>query len=407
MNKSILLIIKIFRIAFQAIGKNRNRSFLTTLGIVIGVAAVIMTISAGEGARMEIENQIEGLGVNMVMIRAKQEHRGGIEVRTGKPITLKDYEMLQKNSVWMNKVTPVVGLGVRAISPWGNKNTYVYGVSDQHFDIMAVKIVAGESFTAADVKTARKVCIIGETIREEVFPNEDPIGQEMRINTVPFTVIGLIEEQGQFMGQDQDDMVVAPYTTVQNRLYGDLNLSSMLASAITEDHVDDAKLEAIELLRESHKLLPGEPDDFEIATQLELMEMTGQVTSILTILLAAIASISLLVGGIGIMNIMLVSVTERTREIGIRLALGARENDILTQFLIEAVSLSAAGGVLGIGLGILGNFLIYKASNFFIPTSYISIVIGFGFSAMIGIGFGYFPARKAAKLNPIDALHYE
>lgn len=407
MNKSFRLAWKIFAIAFQAISKNRNRSFLTALGIIIGVAAVIMTISAGEGARLEIENQIEGLGVNMVMIRARQEPRGGIQVRAGKPITKRDYEMLQENSVWMNKVSPVVGVGVRVISQWGNKNSFVYGVSDQHFDIMAVEIVSGDGFTAADVKTARKVCLIGETIREELFPNQDPIGQEMRINTVPFTVIGLIEEQGQFMGQDQDDMVMAPYTTVQNRLYGDVNFNSMLASAVTEDHVDDAKQEAIALLRESHKLMPDEPDDFEIMTQLELMEMTGQITSILTILLAAIASISLLVGGIGIMNIMLVSVTERTREIGIRLALGARENDILTQFLIEAITLSAAGGVLGIGLGVLGNFLIYKASNFFIPTSYVSILIGFGFSAMIGIGFGYFPARKAARLNPIDALHYE
>ncbi|MBT1690728.1 ABC transporter permease, partial [Dawidia soli] len=333
MNNSFVFFGKIFRIAFEAIRKNRNRSFLTTLGIIIGVAAVIMTISAGEGARLEIEEQIEGLGVNMVMIRAKQEPRGGIAVRVGKPITVKDYEMLQQNSVWMNKVSPVVGLGVRVISPWGNKNSFVYGVGDQHFAIMALQIVSGEGFTAGDVKTARKVCLIGETIREELFPNQDPIGQEMRINTVPFTVIGLLEEQGQFMGQDQDDMVIAPHTTVVNRLYGDVNFNSMLASAVTEDHVEDAKQETIALLRESHKLLPDEPDDFEVMTQLELMEITGQITGILTILLAAIASISLLVGGIGIMNIMLVSVTERTREIGIRLALGARESDILTQFL--------------------------------------------------------------------------
>ncbi|MCD9015141.1 ABC transporter permease [Parachryseolinea silvisoli] len=404
---SLAFVAKIVHIALEAIVKNRNRSFLTTLGIIIGVAAVIMTISAGEGARLEIEKQIEGLGVNMVMIRAKQEPRGGIVVRVGKPITVKDYEMLQQNAVWINRVSPVVGLGVRVISPWGNKNSFVYGVSDQHFDIMALQVISGEGFTLADVKAAKKVCLIGETIREELFPNLDPIGQEVRINTVPFTIIGLLEEQGQFMGQDQDDMVVAPYTTVVNRLYGDVNFNSMLASAIAEDHVEDAKQETIALLRESHKLLPDEPDDFEVMTQLELMEITGQITGILTILLAAIASISLLVGGIGIMNIMLVSVTERTREIGIRLALGARESDILTQFLIEAVALSAAGGVVGIGLGVLGNFLIYKFTGFFIPTSYTSIVIGFGFSAMIGVGFGYFPARKAARLNPIDALHYE
>jgi putative ABC transport system permease protein len=398
---------KILKIAFQAISKNRNRSFLTTLGIIIGVGAVIMTISAGEGARIEIKDQIEGLGVNMVMIRAKQEPRGGIDVRVGKPLTAKDYEMLLENAVWMNKVSPIVGLGIRAISNLGNKNSFIYGVSYQHFDVIKRQIVAGEMFAEVDVKTAKKVCLIGETVREELFPNQDPIGQEIRINTVPFTVIGLMEEEGQFMGQDQDDMIVAPYTTVQNRLYGDTYFNSMLASATTEEHVNDAKQEAIELLRESHKLLPDEPDDFEIMTQLELMQMTGQITGILTILLGAVASISLLVGGIGIMNIMLVSVTERTREIGVRLALGARESDILTQFLIEAISLSAAGGLLGIALGIFGNFIIYKATNFYIPTSYLSIAIGFGFSALIGIAFGYFPARKAAKLNPIEALRYE
>jgi putative ABC transport system permease protein len=398
---------KILKIAFQAINKNRNRSFLTTLGIIIGVGAVIMTISAGEGARIQVKEQIEGLGVNMVMIRAKQEPRGGVDVRTGKPITKKDYEMLLENSVWMTKVTPIVGLGIRAISNWGNKNSFIYGVSEHHFDVMKRRIVLGEPFTEVDVKTAKKVCLIGETIREELFPNQDPIGQEIRINKVPFTIIGLVEEEGQFMGQDQDDLVVAPYTTVQNRLYGDVHFSSMLASATTEEHVEDAKQEATDLLRESHNLLPDEPDDFEIMTQLELMQMTGQITGILTILLSAVASISLLVGGIGIMNIMLVSVTERTREIGVRLALGAREADILTQFLIEAISLSAAGGVLGIGLGVLGNFIIYKTTKFYIPTSYLSIIVGFGFSALIGIAFGYFPAKKAARLNPIEALRYE
>ena len=398
---------KILKIAFQAINKNRKRSFLTTLGIVIGVGAVIMTISAGEGARIQVKEQIEGLGVNMVMIRAKQEPRGGVDVRTGKPITKKDYEMLLENSVWMNKVSPVVGLGIRAISNWGNKNSFIYGVSDHHFEVMKREVVSGEAFSEADVKTAKKVCLIGETIREELFPNRDAIGQEVRINNVPFTVIGMLEEEGQFMGQDQDDLFVAPYTTVQNRLYGDVYFNSMLASATTEEHVEDAKQEATDLLRESHNLLPDEPDDFEIMTQLELMQMTGQITGILTILLSAIASISLLVGGIGIMNIMLVSVTERTREIGIRLALGARESDILAQFLLEAIALSAAGGVLGIGLGVLGNFIIYKTTKFYIPTSYLSIIVGFGFSALIGIAFGYFPARKAARLNPIDAVRYE
>jgi len=209
------------------------------------------------------------------------------------------------------------------------------------------------------------------------------------------------------MGMDQDDLIIAPYTTVQNRLYGSVNYNMIVASAVSEEHVDDAKAEIIELLRESHHLLPEEEDDFEVRTQVELQEITSQVTGTLTILLSAVASISLLVGGIGIMNIMLVSVTERTREIGTRLAVGARESDILTQFLIEAVTLSAAGGILGIAFGLLGNLLIYKATNFFVPTVPYSILIGFGFSALVGVAFGYFPARKAARLNPIQALRFE
>ncbi len=230
----------------------------------------------------------------------------------------------------------------------------------------------------------------------------------MRIDKVPFTVVGLLEEQGQGrMGFDQDDLIVAPYTTVQNRLFGDPNFNVFMASAVSEDKINDAEIEATILLREAHKLLPNQEDDFDITTQVELNEITGITTPILTILLGAIASISLLVGGIGIMNIMLVSVTERTREIGTRLALGARESDILTQFLTEAIVLSAAGGIIGIAIGIIGNQIIYKTTDLFIPTAGYAIAIGFGFSAVIGIAFGFFPARKAAKLNPIDALRYE
>jgi putative ABC transport system permease protein len=251
--------------------------------------------------------------------------------------------------------------------------------------------------------------VIGETIRDELFSGLDPIGRNIRINKVPFMVVGLLKEEGKgTMGQDQDDMLIAPYTTIQNRLYGHRRGYNMImASALSENHIVDAEIEATELLRESHRILNGEEDDFEITTQIELQEITGNVTGILTIILGAIASISLIVGGIGIMNIMLVSVTERTREIGTRLAIGARESDILTQFLIEAIVLSLAGGVLGVILGIIGNQIIYRITDFFIPTAFYSVLIGFGFSALVGVAFGYFPARKAAKLNPIDALRYE
>lgn len=400
---------KTFKVAFQAIYKNRTRSLLTMLGIIIGVGAVIMTISAGEGATKQVQDQISGLGTNLLMIYTKTEHRAGAHVRMGKPINKKDFEMLQKNSVWISKLSPLVVSVAQAIGPNGYKSIAIYGVSDQYFDILSRDLLTGEYFKEEDVKTARKVCVIGKTIKDELFLDLDPIGRQIRIDKIPFTVVGFLKEEGKgAMGQDQDDIILAPYTTIQNRLSGHRRgYDIIMASANSEDHITDAKIEATELLRETHRILEGEENDFEITTQIELQEITGNITGILTILLGAIASISLLVGGIGIMNIMLVSVTERTREIGTRLAIGARESDILTQFLIEAVTLSLAGGIFGVLLGVIGNHVIYKITNFYIPTALYSILIGFGFAAFVGIAFGYFPARKAAKLNPIDALRYE
>lgn len=401
-------LLKTFKVAFQAINKNRTRSLLTMLGIIIGVGAVIMTISAGEGATQEVQDQISGLGTNLLIIQVKEERRGGISVRKGKQLTKKDYEILRDNSVWLEKVSPMIVSSGNAITNQGNKTTLVYGVSEDYFSIMSRDVDLGEAFSELDVQLAKQVCLVGTTIKDELFGGESPVGRTLRIDKVPFTVVGLLEEQGQGgMGSDQDDLVVAPYTTVQNRLAGSTNFNVFMASAVTEDKIDDAEVEVTDLLRESHKLLSGQEDDFQITTQVELNEITGEITDILTILLGAVASISLLVGGIGIMNIMLVSVTERTREIGTRLALGARESDILTQFLIEAITLSAAGGILGIVFGIIGNQIIYMATDFHIPTAGYAIAIGFGFAALIGVAFGYFPARKAARLNPIDALRYE
>tara|TARA_R110002012_G_scaffold160895_1_gene322870 strand:+ start:26758 stop:27972 length:1215 start_codon:yes stop_codon:yes gene_type:complete len=400
--------LKIFKVAFKAINKNRTRSILTMLGIIIGVASVIMTISVGEGASKSVKDQISGLGTNLLMIRTKSEHRAGVNVRMGKPLDKRDYDILKKNSVWMPKLSPLVGVGGQIIGPDSYKTSTVYGVSEEYFDILSRPISLGDIFTAEDVKSANKVCVIGETIREELFSGRDPIGQQIRIDKVPFTVVGLLKEEGQgTMGQDQDDIVIGPYTTIQNRLYGNSDYSMIVASAINENAIDDAEFETTLLLREAHNLLPDQEDDFDITTQVEIQEISGNVMNMLTILLGAIGSISLIVGGIGIMNIMLVSVTERTREIGTRLAIGARESDILTQFLIEAIVLSLAGGFLGVILGVIGNQIVYKATAFFIPTVPYSILIGFGFAAVVGIAFGYFPARKAAKLNPIDALRYE
>lgn len=398
----------IFKIAFQAIYKNRSRSLLTMLGIIIGVAAVIMTISAGEGAAKTVRDQISGLGSNLLMIRTKSEQRGGINVRMGKPLDKGDYDMLKRNSVWMPKISPMAGINGQLVGPDGNKTSPVYGVSEEYFDIANREVALGERFNEEDIISAAKVCVIGETVRKEIFTDRDPVGQQIRINKVPFTVIGLLKEQGEgAMGQNQDDLILAPYTTIQNRLSGSTEYNMIMASAGSEDTIGDAKIEATILLREAHRLLPEQEDDFEITTLIEIQEITGNVMGILTVLLGAIGSISLVVGGVGIMNIMLVSVTERTREIGTRLAIGAREGDILFQFLIEAITLSLIGGVIGVTLGYLGNQLVYKVTNFVIPTSLTSIFIGFGFSVFIGVAFGYFPARKAAKLNPIDALRYE
>ena len=404
------LILRIFKVAFQAINKNRSRSLLTMLGIIIGVAAVIMTISAGEGATLQVKSQISGLGTNLLMIATKREHRAGINVRKGRALEESDYIILKRNSVWMPQLSPVVAMGIQAIAQDGNKSSTIYGVSKDYFSIMNKEVALGDEFTEEDVQTAAKVCIIGEEVREELFPGQDPIGKQIRIDKVPFTIIGVLKEiggGGGMGGQDQDNVIIAPFTTVQNRLYGGTEYNMIVASALTEDNIADAEFEATILLREAHKLLQDQEDDFQITTQIKIQEITGNITGILTILLGAIASISLLVGGIGIMNIMLVSVTERTREIGARLAIGARESDILTQFLIEAIVLSLAGGILGIIIGIIGNYIIFKSTGFYIPTSALSVLIGFGFSAVVGIAFGYFPARKAAKLNPIDALRYE
>lgn len=402
------ILFKMMVVAFQAIARNRTRSFLTVLGIIIGVAAVIMTISAGEGAEETVQRQISGLGNNLVMVVTKHEHRAGIEVKMGKELDKKDLEALSRNSIFMPSVSPMVLVGAQIIGGIGYKPTTVYGTSDAYFNIMSRKVVSGEPFNEADVTQARKVCLIGETVREELFENEDPLGHQIQVNKVLFTIVGLLEEQGgSTMGMDPDNLIIAPYTTVQNRLAGSIYYNMIVGSAQDENTIEGAKAEAIELLRDSHHLLPDEPDDFDVMTQVELQQITGQITGTLTILLGAVASISLIVGGIGIMNIMLVSVTERTREIGTRLALGARESDILTQFLVEAIALSAAGGILGIALGALGNQAIYKATNFYVPTAPYSILIGFGFSALVGVAFGYFPARKAARMNPIEALRYE
>ena len=305
---------KIFKVAFQSIYKNKTRSLLTMLGIIIGVGAVIMTISAGEGATKQVQDQISGLGTNLLMIQTKSERKAGINVRMGRPIDKKDLEILQKNAVWMPKISPLLAIGAQAIGPVGYKSTMVYGVSFDYFYISSRELQSGSFFTDEDVKTAKKYCVIGQTIREELFPGTDPIGRQIRIDKVPFTVVGILTEEGTSGMQDMDDIILAPYTTIQNRLYGhSRGYTMIMASALSEDHILDAKNETIELLRESHKINEADDDDFQIMTQIELQEITSNITGILTILLGAVASISLIVGGIGIINIMLVSVTERTR----------------------------------------------------------------------------------------------
>jgi putative ABC transport system permease protein len=396
--------------AFRALQRNKMRSFLTMLGIIIGVGAVIAMLAIGQGAEFSVKEQIAALGTNVLMVYPGAQQQGGVRTAAGSAVTLTDddAQAIARECPAVQYVSPGSGAGGQIIAGNLNWSTGIQGVGSDYLEIREWPIAYGDFFTDQDVKAAAKVCVLGQTVADNLFPESSPVEQTIRIRNVPFKVVGVLMKKGQnAMGQDQDDVIIAPYTTVIRRLSHWSNLRFILISAISLKDISTAQTQISELLRMRHKIQPYDPDDFTIRNQTDLAATATATTEILTILLASIASVSLLVGGIGIMNIMLVSVTERTREIGIRMSIGARARDILTQFLIEALVLSLLGGIIGIILGTVGSSVISKIAKWPTIITPFSIILSFGFSIAIGIFFGFYPARKAAMLNPIDALRYE
>jgi putative ABC transport system permease protein len=396
--------------AFRALRRNKMRSFLTMLGIIIGVAAVIAMLAIGQGAEYSVKQQIAALGTNVLIVFPGSQQQGGLRAGSGTMTTLTEDDALaiQKECPAVAFVSPGTRSGGQVIAGNLNWATSIEGTGQDYLEIRQWTIEYGEFFSEQDVKAASKVCVVGRTVADNLFPESSPVGQNVRIRNVPFKVLGVLSKKGQnAMGQDQDDIILAPYTTVLRRLSHFPFLRQILVSATSPSNINNAQTQISELLRMRHKTPPYDADDFTIRNQTDLATTATATTEILTILLASIASVSLLVGGIGIMNIMLVSVTERTREIGIRMSVGARGRDILTQFLIEALVLSLLGGMVGIILGVTGSSAISSFAKWPTIITAFSIILSFGFSIAIGIFFGFYPARKAAMLNPIDALRYE
>jgi putative ABC transport system permease protein len=399
-----------FRLAVRALLRNTMRSVLTALGIIIGVGAVIAMVSIGNGAKVQVEEQIASLGHNVILIFSGGFTRSGLHTGWGSAGTLsvEDALAIGKELKAVSGVSPEVR-NVTQVSA-GNQNwsTQVLGESPAYFEIRQWPLEAGTVFTDADVRRFTKVAVIGQTTAQQLFGDESPIGQIVRVRDVPFLIVGLLKPKGlSVMGQDQDDVLIMPYTSAMKRVTGATSLRSIMVQAASAEEVDLVQQQIIDLLRQRHRIGPGRDDDFTVRTQQEIAEMATAMTKIMTLLLGAIGSVSLVVGGIGIMNIMLVSVTERTREIGIRMAVGARGWDIMLQFLIEAITLSSLGGIIGIALGLGTSEVLSAASGWPSMVSISSILIAFLFSAAVGIIFGLYPARKASKLDPIEALRYE
>ena len=399
-----------FKIAFRALRRNKLRSVLTALGIIIGVGAVIAMVSIGNGAKAQVEQQIASLGENVILIFSGSVTSSGIRTGWGSAGTLKieDAEAIRREVPGVIAVSEEV-ISTRQVSA-GNQNwfTRVYGESPEYFDIRQWPLSDGASFTGQDVRSSNKVCVIGRTTASQVFGSEDPIGQILRIQGVPFLVTGILTPKGLSpQGTDQDDIVIMPYTSAMKRVIGGSTLRGINVQVASPNDLAPAQQQITELLRQRHNIRAGRDDDFTVRNQQEIAETATATSRIMALLLGAIASVSLVVGGIGIMNIMLVSVTERTREIGVRLAVGAHGRDILTQFLIEAVTLSVIGGAIGILLGLGASRMLSVFAHWPTLISIPSIIAAFFVSAAVGIFFGFYPAREAARLDPIEALRYE
>ena len=398
------------RVAGQSIIKNKMRTLLTMLGIIIGVGAVIVMVAIGAGAQKEIASQIQNLGTNMLVITPGAAEQGGVSqgAQSFTRLTVEDAEQLKEQSFLVAAVSPVIVSPTQVIGGTGNWRTAVMGVSTDYQTIRDWGLSDGLFFEQSDLDALRKVVVLGSTVADALFPDGDAVGQQIRVRDVPVTVVGVLESKGQTSeGSDQDDVVLAPYTTVQTRLSGRMFIAQILASTYTPDDIPAAQAEVGQILRDAHDLAPNEQDDFTVRNQAEITEAAQGTTEVMTLLLAAIAGISLLVGGIGIMNIMLVSVTERTREIGLRLAMGARGSDVLTQFLVESVVMSVLGGLIGLGVGVGGSTTVSYFTGWSTLISPATVVVALGFAGVVGVFFGFYPARRAAALDPIEALRYE
>ena len=401
----------LFKIALRALANNKLRAFLTMLGIIIGVASVIAMLAIGQGSKKSIQQQISEMGSNMIMIHPGAEMRGGVRQDPSAMQTLKleNYEKLSEECTYLSDISPNVSSSGQLVAGANNYPSSVSGVSMDYLPIRQLTVEQGEMFTENDIRTAAKVCVIGKTIVDNLFPDgSDPIGKVIRCNQIPFRVIGGLKSKGyNSMGMDQDDVVLAPYSTVMKRLLAQTYLSGIFASALTEEMTEEAVDEITTILRREHKLKETDADDFTIRTQQELSSMLNTTTDLMTTLLACIAGISLVVGGIGIMNIMYVSVTERTREIGLRMSVGARGVDILSQFLIEAILISITGGLIGVIIGCGASFMIKTIAHWPVFIQPWSVLLSFLVCTVTGVFFGWYPAKKAADLDPIDALRYE
>lgn len=403
-------IANLLKIALKALNNNKLRCFLTMLGIIIGVASVITMLAIGQGSKNSIKSQISEMGSNMIMIHPGNMQRGGVRQSSDDMQTLKmaDYEAIT-NIPGVAAVSPSVSSAGQLVNGNNNYPSQIYGVTPEYLDIRKFKVQDGAIFSDVDIKNAAKVCVLGKTVVDNLFPNgEDPVGRVIRFGKIPMTVVGVLESKGtNSMGQDQDDVVIAPYTTVMKRILAIDYIQGLFASAVNEDETEGVIEEITQMLRTQHKLTADADNDFEIRSQQELSEMMNSTSDMMTVLLACIAGISLLVGGIGIMNIMYVSVTERTREIGLRMSIGARGIDILSQFLIEAVIISVSGGIIGIIVGMLATWLVNVIAHWPVAIQLYSVVLSFAVCTITGVFFGWYPAKKAAGLDPIEAIRYE
>lgn len=401
---------KVSRLSFRALSRNKMRSFLTALGIIIGVGAVIIMVSIGQGAKAEVEARFDAMGTNLLFVRAGSHDYRGVSGGAGtvQNLTEDDAQAIEKADA-VQYISPSVSTRVQVV--YGNKNwnTSIQGVGAKYPEVRKWKVEQGVFFDEGMVKTGQKVCVLGSEVSNNLFEGADPIGQIIRIKTVPFKVLGVLETKGEAGGWfSRDDMIAVPYTTAQRRLIGRVDrIQSIDVSAVSASRTTEAQQQIEEILRIQHKIAPGAENDFEVRNMADIAEGAADATKILTYLLAGIASVSLLVGGIGIMNIMLVSVTERIKEIGVRMSVGAREQDILLQFLTEAIVLSVMGGIIGILVGFGGSKLVSQLAGWRTTISVGSILLAFIFSGTVGVFFGFYPARKASKLDPIEALRYE